>query len=214
MKKTMTAIMALLFCLSIAIARYVKSTFTPFPALSQLDEYTVNLTDSYNHLFDLQSKTLNELLASADAVVLAEAIDDGNYAALSLRRRIHVNECIKGKTEDEVTYYDPVIIGADNQIGLQFGYLPMIKGHEYLLFLREKPHLEGDDIEYYPLACDLGKFEYGKKSFIHDGDIRYGQVKNDAICLQDRQSIFVDGLERNEIYNQVYDEIIERGLFK
>ena len=113
MKKTMIAIMAFLFCFSIAIARYVKSTFTPFPEISQLDEYVVNITYSYNHLFDMQAKTLDELLVKADAVVLAEASDEGNYAAFSLRRKIHVNECFKGNIEDEVTYYDPVIISAN-----------------------------------------------------------------------------------------------------
>ncbi len=214
MKKTMIAIMAFLFCFSIAIARYVKSTFTPFPEISQLDEYVVNITYSYNHLFDMQAKTLDELLVKADAVVLAEASDEGNYAAFSLRRKIHVNECFKGNIEDEVTYYDPVIISANNQIDLIFGYLPMVKDHEYLLFLREKPHLDGEEIEYYPLVCDLGKYEYGKKSFIHDGDIRYGQVKTDAICLQDQQSKFMDGLERSDLYNRIYDEIIERGMFR
>lgn len=194
---------------SFALAAYVKSTMHSLPDLDQIDGYRYVCEGSYRHLYTHDAKGLEDLMENSDAVVLAKTDDAGVLKARSIKKQIHVIERIKGDTEDYLAYYEPVYLMHDHSIIADRGYLPMLPGHEYVLFLKEVKNPEDETCLYYPVSSDIGKYEKGKKATLwqYDESITYRDVKEEAVYLVEGSDFAQDMQERVDLYNKICDEM-------
>ncbi len=212
-KKSIVFFLFVTMIMSFALATYAKGTMSPIPSLDQIDSYRVDYSDAYIELFDLTSSNLDELMGNSDAIVLAKTEDTGIPKAFSIQKEIQIVKCLKGDLSDTAILYEPVRIFWDNSLVSYMGYLPMIKGHTYLLFLRKNENIQGHKEIYYPVAGDIGKFEEGKRASMSLIETPYEQAKENACYVYDDTFFKYTGQERIDIYNRIYEEIMERDLF-
>ncbi len=213
MRKILLAAIALAFAASVFFALYIKSTFTSFPSVAGMNESTYIMSEGFQQFFDTEERTLDELLELSDAVVIAKRMDEGEWVGRSIRTHLKVIKNIKGTLETGVTYYEPVELVPGYLFGVR-GYLPMVEGREYLLFLQQVDD-PSRSIEYYPLCADIGKIERGKHAELREyREYSYGEVKDDAVLMYDEEGFLLKPKERVETYNKIVDESDKRGLWE
>ncbi len=214
MRRVALLLIALFATFSLAFSFWRKTTIVERPQLAEMTSYAYFPDTGFSHLFDREANTLDGLIEKADAVALVRKAGLEEWKESSLLLELEVLRCFKGDLGGHIYYYEPISVYPRGEMLCVLGYVPMQEGREYLVILQKvKSPYEAEEY-YYPLCADLGKHEKGKQATLFVGEATYGMVKDEPLALADESYMFFEGKDRMGLYNQIHDEIEQRGMFE
>lgn len=162
-----------------------------------IETFSIYKDQSLLNFYD-QISEVNDLLSNSDIVVKISITEDRESVTKATLTKVKVNSILKGNIYDKeyIYIYEPYFIRYfDCSISNYQGYLPMRKGEEYIVFLKELNAPEGynktdkENMSYLFVNPIWGKYN-SKAQEIYttnniDMDIKLGDVNDkDAIIME------------------------------
>jgi hypothetical protein len=204
---TVSIATACLFAAAAGYAVSVKNTIQPASTLEQgveNDEQISFLFYPIEQSFMIYPNTFDQLMEESDAVVTVSTDDWGALSAHCTLRTCSVLHDLKGTVDvSQIYVYEPIT--SNGGYTSEMGYVPMIPGKEYMLFLK---HSEGYDQSsdakikngYYPANYFYGKYsrESSEPVLISDNEtmsfstlLQYSAIADQQADL-DRYQLFAE----------------------